>query len=100
MEGAFARLRRAARGEGFPFRKRQFGAGVLADSPIEIIFQKKRFEGNNAAPSSFQLLGAPDVPPSPSALFCPAPAPPCAGLFLSYVRYIFKLGRAGSYCDC
>jgi hypothetical protein len=54
--------------------------------------KKERFERNKVWAAAYQLLSALNLPPSPSALFCPAPAPPCAGLFLSYVRYVFNLG--------
>lgn len=38
-------------------------------------------EWNNAQAAVFQFIGALNLPPSPSALFCPAPALPAWGFF-------------------
>ena len=38
-------------------------------------------EWNNAQAAVFQFIGALNLPPSPSALFCPAPALPARGFF-------------------
>jgi hypothetical protein len=46
------------------------------------IFSKKIvLERNKSWAAGFQLLGALNLPPSPSALFCPASALPARGFF-------------------
>jgi hypothetical protein len=42
-------------------------------------------ERNNIWAAVFQLLGALNLPPSPSALFCPASALPARGFFCTYM---------------
>jgi hypothetical protein len=55
----------------------------LRDSSAAKFFLKKiALERNKVWAAEFQLLGALNLPPSPSALFLPRVGPPCAGLFL------------------
>jgi hypothetical protein len=58
------------------------------------IFSKKIvLERNKIWAAVFQLLGALNLPPSPSALFCPASALPARGFFLrTWIHCLFQPG--------
>jgi len=49
--------------------------------PPQDFSKKMILERNNLWAAVFQLLGALNLPPSPSALFCPASALPARGFF-------------------
>jgi hypothetical protein len=55
---------------------------MLSEFAPENSLKKIVLERNNVWAAVFQLLGALNLPPSPSALFCPASALPARGFFL------------------